>query len=431
MQRIIKSTITRHLRKFYRDSSGNLSLMVGLTALPLVAVVGMAVDMERASSAKIALRNISDGAALAAASAPMGTKPNTRTEIASQYVEANLAALNGTKIVSKNIVVGSDTINVNLGARLDGQLTKIFGVGIGARAAAAPATSGDPDKYKNIDVSSKSAVKYNPVPGPCMLALSPNKSRAATFSGSAAVTLQNCTVMSNSDRTNSMYFGGAGVYVTAACFVTVGKIDGSASQYRMTTCDKITENFVATPDPYASLPIPPKPASCSNVGNGATSLSPGYYCSLNVSNKDITLVPGTYVIANGGSLSVQNQRTLTGSGVTFYLEGNATIDFAGGATMRLSAPIIGSYAGVLFFGDRNNTSLQRMNGTSNSYLTGAMYFKSGAVDFRGNYSGQNGCMQIVADTIDMSGNSTMTNSCDSYGLAKISGAQIVRIVDAN
>jgi hypothetical protein len=427
MQRIIKNAVRRNLRRFLRDSSGNLSLMVALTALPLIAVVGMAIDVERASSAKQALRNISDGAALAAASAPLGTKPNVRTEIASQFVEANRDALSGAKIISKDIKVKSDTIDVQLGVRLDGQLTKVFGLGIGASAATVQDEPTDPDKYKRIDVGAKSSAKYNPVPGPCMLALSPTKNRAATFSGSAQVTLQNCTVMSNSDKSNSMYFGGAGAHVTAACFVTVGKIDGGSSQYTMTTCDKITENFIATPDPYASLPVPPKSGNCKTAGNSAN-LTEGYYCSLSI-NRDVTLGSGKYYIANGGQLSVPNQKTLTGTDVTFYFEGNATIDIAGGATVKLSAPTIGTYAGMLFFGDRNNTSLQRMNGTSNSYLTGAMYFKSGNVDFRGNYSGQNGCMQIVADTIDMSGNATMTNSCDSYGLAKISGAQIVRLAD--
>jgi hypothetical protein len=423
MLRSCKTIVTRRFRKFLRDTSGNLSLTLALSMVPIIGVVGLAIDMSRASATKRALHDISDGAALAAASAAMGTKPNERSEIALRFIAANQAALGAAEITSKSVKVGAESIDVKLGAEIKGQMIKVLGVGLGSSAVE------QRGKLEKIDVSAKSLAMYNPVPGPCVLALSPSKYRAATFSGSANVTFQNCTVMSNANTSSSIYFGGASVHVSAACFVAVGKIDGSTSNYTMTTCDSITENFIATPDPYANIAVPTKPpGACKNIKNTDTVLDPGYYCTMNI-NKNITLNTGAYTIASTGQLKVGANVTLTGSGVTFYLEGNSTVDFASNGTMKLSAPVSGPQAGILLFGDRTNTSLQRMNGTSNSYLTGALYFKSGAVDFRGNYSGQNGCMQIVADTIEMSGNTTMTNACESYGIAKISGAQIVRLAN--
>ena len=74
----------------------------------------------------------------------------------------------------------------------------------------------------------------------------------------------------------------------------------------------------------------------------------------------------------------------------------------------LSAPTSGTYAGILFFGDRNAPGgTHRFNGTAVSDLTGAIYAPAQDVEYSGNFSGTTGCVQVVASTISWSGNATI------------------------
>ncbi|TGR82295.1 hypothetical protein EN866_35000, partial [Mesorhizobium sp. M2D.F.Ca.ET.223.01.1.1] len=88
------------------------------------------------------------------------------------------------------------------------------------------------------------------------------------------------------------------------------------------------------------------------------------------------------------------------------------------------------YSGVLFYGDRTGTAAQStFNGTADSLLTGAIYFPRQQVNYLGNFSGQGGCTQVVADTIQWSGNSTINQDCTSYGMGGITAAASVMLVE--
>jgi hypothetical protein len=62
-------------------------------------------------------------------------------------------------------------------------------------------------------------------------------------------------------------------------------------------------------------------------------------------------------------------------------------------------------------------------------LTGAIYFPRQRVNYLGNFSGQNGCTQVVADTIQWSGNSTINQDCSSLGMKDIPAARSVAVVE--
>ncbi len=64
---------------------------------------------------------------------------------------------------------------------------------------------------------------------------------------------------------------------------------------------------------------------------------------------------------------------------------------------------LSGHAGAL--GDRSGSS-NTFNGTASSKLTGTIYFASWIVNYLGNFSGVNGCTQVVAATVRWSGNTT-------------------------
>src|SRR5262249_13366244 len=149
-------------------------------------------------------------------------------------------------------------------------------------------------------------------------------------------------------------------------------------------------------DPYSSLAAPSTAGNCGNVPNGQN-INPGKYCGLTI-NSTKTFKPGTYVIS-GGSFKLNAQAIVDGAGVFFYLTNGATVDFNGSAPVSFSAPTSGTYSGILFFGDRTQgNAIQKFNGNGTSQMTGALYFPTQQVQLNGNFSGANGCMQVVSDT---------------------------------
>ena len=102
----------------------------------------------------------------------------------------------------------------------------------------------------------------------------------------------------------------------------------------------------------------------------------------------------------------------------------------GNATVTLSAQTSGTYSGVLFYGDRTGTSASStFNGTATSLLTGAIYFPKQQVSYLGNFSGTGGCTQVVANTIQWSGSTTIKQNCSSLGMKDIPAAQSVAIAE--
>jgi hypothetical protein len=103
----------------------------------------------------------------------------------------------------------------------------------------------------------------------------------------------------------------------------------------------------------------------------------------------------------------------------------------GTADVSLSAPTSGTYSGILFFGDRADTSgtSNTFNGDATSRLTGDLYFPSQPVSYQGNFSGTNGCTQIIADTVQWTGNATVGVNCSAQGMQNIPARLAVKLVE--
>ncbi len=260
----------------------------------------------------------------------------------------------------------------------------------------------------------------------CMLSLDKNASGAMTFWGNASADFTDCNVVSNSLASDSFKLGGA-ANVTTTCIRTAGG-DYIGATLAMTNCKSVVTNAPEAQDPYASVPPPPIPEDCTTPP-ASGQYSPGKYCGGLSINGTANLSPGVYVI-DGGTLKINANADVTGSGVMFYLTGGATLSFNGNATIDLTAATSGTYAGLLFYGDRSQANASNtINGNASSSLTGAIYFPSQAVSFLGDFSGTNGCSQVVADTIYYTGSGTFQTNCQGTGMATISVPGAVTLVE--
>lgn len=275
-----------------------------------------------------------------------------------------------------------------------------------------------------VALSARAVAKSEIASMACILALDGSASRAALFSGNTRVDLTGCAVMSNSKAADALKVQGSAA-VSVRCLISAGGADvGGAT---MTSCSKPILHAQAAADPFLDLTTPEVSGSC--MSSKTATLQPGRYCSgLSLSGTK-TLASGTYVV-EGGDFKVNAKALVTGQGVTIYLTCNARVSINGTATVQLSAPTAGPYSGVLFFGDRNCAGgTNTFNGTANSKLTGAIYFAKQAVQYLGNFSGEGGCSQIVAGTVEWSGSTSIKQDCTSLGMRDIPANQLVSLVE--
>jgi hypothetical protein len=295
-------------------------------------------------------------------------------------------------------------------------------------------TENEPRYFSNlflnstVKVSVRAVAKYT-IPGNlCMLALDKTANNALQFWGHNTSSLPDCTVMSDSLNNNSLGIGG-GSSVTVGCAIAVGSVDVSSTLH-VSSCSSATSHSQPAPDPYASVAAPPIPGTCQSV---TSPMQPGKYCGGLTIKDTRTLNPGVYVIS-GGNFTLNANANISGSNVMFYLTNGATLKFNGNATFNLSAPTTAPYtggqSGILFFSDRSqSTASQSFNGTSSSVLTGALYFPTQALTVNGDFTGANGCMQIIADTISFSGNSTLSSNCAAYGINSVPAPGATALVE--
>jgi len=150
-------------------------------------------------------------------------------------------------------------------------------------------------------------------------------------------------------------------------------------------------------------------------------------------------MPGTYYIdqgnlqVNGGATVKCTSCSPGGAGVTFVLTSFGSVNnigtvlLNGSATVTLNAPAEGVasagpggiYEGLLFYQDprapKDTSRTGQLNGGATSSLVGATYFPANNVTWNGNLTGASECTLIIADTVTLTGSSTLSaDKCDEF-----------------
>lgn len=230
--------------------------------------------------------------------------------------------------------------------------------------------------------------------------------------------------MANSTASDAVNVqGSAGL--TVDCLISGGGVS-LTSGAQLTECRSAVTQAPPVADPFADLAEPEASGGCQNA-NGA-SLSPGRYCGGMRLGGDVTLAPGVYHVS-GGDFRVNSNTTVTGTGVTIFLDRGVNVSVNGNATLNLQAPTSGDYSGILFFGARDGTGASTFNGTAQSRMTGAIYMPGQAVSYLGNFAGLSGCTQIVARTVAWSGSTTVQADCTAYGMRSLPVLHLVQLTE--
>ncbi len=404
------------LRRLARDKSGHVAIITAIIAPTLVAGAGIGMEAGHWFYQQRTAQLSADVAAYAGA--VVARAGGEATEIAAGVTEE--AERNGY-----NSDIG--TLQINWpplsGPNQNDRSVEVILTQSWPRAFSALYAEGD------MVFQVRSVARFDE-PGPaCILALDPSGSASLEFSGSTAVTLTNCDLMSNSIATDALAVTGSGS-VTASCANSVGGMNIAAS-LTMTDCTEARTNLPPALDPYAEL-VEPTGTGCRNIpgGGGAKTIQPGRYCNGMNLRGTIDMAPGVYIV-DGGTVQTNGNSVVTGSGVTIFLTGDAQVQMNGNADINLSAPETGDYAGLLVWGDNDNLADTSVifNGTADSSLVGALYFPNQTIDMRGDFSGSDGCTRLIGYRIDVSGNTTFDSDCSAAGVTTLQTPGSVRLVE--
>lgn len=423
--RILRN-IHNRLHRFTADRRGNTTVLFALCLPVLVGSAGLGLEAGYWQLQQRQLQTTADMAAYAGAVSLRNSEPKAQAyqeaedEALLHEFDPAFATLSTNSPPTAGLYRNTRSMEVNIDHTVPRLFSQIFFDGA-------------------VTFSVRAVATYEEAADACVLALSPEGSRAINFSGSSNIALIECEVMSNSIADDAVYLGGS-TDVIAPCINSVGgfAVGGGSADYDLTGCAEPRTDLPRAQDPYADVEMPVFPANCSNIPGGgphsSVTVSPGAggvtrFCNgININNH-VEFEPGVYII-DGGDFRVGANGSISGDGVTFVLSDEARIRFNGTAEINITAPNSGDYQGIAFFGDRSDYGVNHtFNGTADSQITGAIYTPAGDISFQGDFSGQNGCMQLVGYTVSVTGNANITTDCSGVGVNWAEVPSDVRLVE--
>jgi Flp pilus assembly protein TadG len=138
---IAKQTVKRRMRNFLRNDIGAIGQMMALTALPLFAAAGVAIDTARLAREETAFHAAVDSAVLAVASddrSAIGNQSttqqtasiNTLTTFAQQYIAANYSPSTGAaNDITVSLAISNQEITMTATHAVPPALMNLFGIG--------------------------------------------------------------------------------------------------------------------------------------------------------------------------------------------------------------------------------------------------------------------------------------------------------------
>ncbi len=116
---------------------------------------------------------------------------------------------------------------------------------------------------------------------------------------------------------------------------------------------------------------------------------------------------------------MQNNGILNGTGgVTIVVNGNYAIGIGNNATMNLTAPSTGTFAGLVLV-DLSTTSAVTQVFSNNTTLnvTGAIYLRNQILSLENNgIATSGGCTQMIARVVQISNNAWLDSNCAGTGV---------------
>lgn len=458
----ITKILRNALRGLIRNDRGNMTMIMGLASIPVIAAAGMAIDYARISRVHDEIQLIADGAALAAAGAKnlTGTSEQKKTQrvaIATNYLTRGLAGVTDIKeIGTPTVVATSSKVTIEVDASVKGSLINVLDARKKEDAGFGQGNGGDEDGSSGgrvYDMTVNSEASWNDgMSYLCILALNETDSQSLEIQGTADIYAPNCAVWVNSSSNSGLYENGNAT-LTAKKICVRGNYSGTKYYPNMpktgvTDCPKYVDPLAAKfeTDYNATYPSATeryngynssskKYVQATYSGNGTTTIQPGIYSGgIQVkAGHTLRMAGGTYFIQNG-KFEVQQGTVMNdnpANGVTIIMTEptagtkvtNSTqtrIDVTAQSTLTLKAPGSGYFAGIAIAQHKNSitatakTTANSIIGGGTKSITGIVYYPTNILYITGGGTGtvstpekiatDDPLFAIVADKVYVEGN---------------------------
>lgn len=177
--------------------------------------------------------------------------------------------------------------------------------------------------------------------------------------------------------------------------------------------------------PYPPQYLWPQPTCSTNATKSGGVITPGNMPASWLGG-NVTLQPGIYCIT--GDAKINASDNINGSGVLLYFM-NGGIHINGGATINLSAPTSGAYAGLLLYLPLTNSSDVVLNGNGQSAFTGTILAPASEIQINGTGSAYGYHSQIIGYTIDLIGTAATSifyNDSENYDITLPPTLEVIR-----
>jgi Flp pilus assembly protein TadG len=300
---------------------------------------------------------------------------------------------------------------------------------------------------------------------PCVQAQETNPSKTGIkITGNAHVSMPDCTLHSNSPSSNNSAAATGSGEVYADTVAAVGGIQQSIN-WHVNSYDPYAPPIE---DPFKSVTPDPNDMKCAgewvtkgpntewvpavldentDMANAKDADGNKANCfeSLSVGSNTTLSIPADYgpVYINGGDAFIQGDISCTGCTIVLTNKDSASNDIGefkvnADAKINLTAPTTGTFKGIAIYQDRraqdSSSAQNKINGNSESVITGAIYFPNQELDYNGTGNTSAVCTMFVARRIIFSGNGSTSNKfksraeCALTGLPASSSARRVRLV---
>lgn len=438
-------------RSAREDERGAVILIVALILTALMIFAALVIDLGNARQFRRSAQAAADAAALAGIQESVNT-PATWDDVVTMV---KTYALNNDMHVPLTAWAGCtdpdamgykpDPPNSCISA--DSALLPPAHLRVRLPIQAVPAFFGRVAGYNAYDVRAVATAGSNVNGGPCGLCvLNPHGAGVLKLFGSAGgINVVNTSIVVDSDSPDgSQIIGSDGSIIAGTTIGGPGGFTVDTDSDGTFQPTPIVQDAVA--DPLGGLPMCPsaaEPSLCPTNSQGAFKLgsgspgtiNPGIYSSITLSgsSKNLKLNPGVYVITGPPAAGQPAALTLSGSsgqitadGVTFYFacrnyptpcasgESGAGFSVNGSSgVLKVSAPTTGTFQGLSFYADRNNTASNSIVGSSGGAAGGTIYTKSGSLSLGGSSANITLTSLVVVDSVNISGSSgTLTLNSD-------------------
>jgi Flp pilus assembly protein TadG len=408
--------IIHKLKTYLKEETGNISLMMGISAVPIFLAAGVALDSNRMMTADEQLQSLADHAALTGVAT--GKTPKEHRAAADAYMLKNPLADKSVEYTWRITSPEDDRVAVEVSSKIKGTLTKIaFG------------------NKNDVQMVQKAIAEAEETDGykVCVFATNDHAVDSIYLYGTGALTAESCALYSNSDSASAIHVQGNKTVVADGMYA-LGGVKRTGQAWK--ALPSFVQALETMDDPF-DIEVDETASSTNDIqSNANVSLNQDKYRNITIKKGTATFTPGVHYIT--GTLTVQSQGKVVGNGVTLVLLGkNARIDLQAGGVLDLTAPTAAQlpmgqkeFAGFAIIGHTNDADeksnvVNTLNGGAGSNIRGIVYTPNQKLQISGNsdFNVDSKYSPLIADTIELGGNGALTIGLDwaAYGFDQPEG----------